>query len=238
MTYFDQHEFNIRFEWGLPGVQALAPVTDVMIIVDVLSFNTCVDIVVSRGATVFPYRDSLESLPAFASAKNALFAAPGRRHGASYSLSPASLINVPRGTRLVLPSPNGSTLSLSAGAVPTMAGCLRNARVVAARAGQIGQRISVIAAGERWPESSLLRPALEDLLGAGAIIAHLKGVPSPEAQAAVAAFRSAQADLAAVLRRCGSGQELVGRGFAADVSLAAQLNVSDSAPLLQNGAYR
>jgi 2-phosphosulfolactate phosphatase len=213
-------------------------VSDVLIIVDVLSFTTCVDIVVSRGAILFPYRHTLDSLPAFATTKDALFAAPGRQQGASYSLSPASLINIPHGTRLVLPSPNGSTLSLATGAVPTIAGCLRNAQAVAARAVQIGQRISVIAAGERWQGSGSLRPAVEDFIGAGAIIAHLAGAPSPEAQTAVAAFRSAQPDLPAVLRRCSSGQELVGRGFTADVSLAAQLNVSRTAPLLQDGAYR
>ena len=54
---------------------------------------------------------------------------------------------------------------------------------------------------------------------------------------AVAAFRAAEPDLADVLRRCGSGQELIGRGFAADVKLASQLNASLSAPILINGAY-
>jgi 2-phosphosulfolactate phosphatase len=37
--YFDQSEYDIRFEWGLAGVKALAPICDVMVIVDVLSFT-------------------------------------------------------------------------------------------------------------------------------------------------------------------------------------------------------
>ncbi len=176
--------------------------------------------------------------PLIAASRDALYAAPSRNHQAAYSLSPASLLTVPDGTRLVLPSPNGSTLSLATGSTPTLAGCLRNARAVAGRAKQLGKRISVIAAGERWKKDGLLRPAIEDLLGAGAIIDCLDGQRSPEAETAVASFRSAQADLQDTLRRCGSGKELIGRGFAGDVQLAGQLNVSDAAPLLVDGAYR
>ena len=117
------------------------------------------------------------------------------------------------------------------------------ARAVAERARQLGQRISVIAAGERWQTNSggaasgVLRVALEDFLGAGAVISCLDGRQSPESETAVAGFRSAQADLADILRRCGSGKELIGRGFVEDVELAAQLNVSDVAPLLVEEAY-
>lgn len=238
MSYFDQHQVDIRFEWGLSGLMALAPASDVVIIVDVLSFTTCVDIVVSRGGLVFPYRESPESLPVYAKAKNALFAIPGRRLDAAYSLSPASLLAVPPGARLVLPSPNGSTLSLSTGDVPVVAGCLRNAQAVASQAQQMGRRISIIAAGERWPEDRLLRPAVEDLWGAGAIISCLEGTRSVEAEMAAAAFRHVQASLAESLQRCGSGKELIGRGFSEDVQLAGQLNVSDAAPLLLDGAYQ
>jgi phosphosulfolactate phosphohydrolase-like enzyme len=42
--FYDQTEYAIRFEWGAPGVDVLAVCSDVVIIVDVLSFSTCVDI--------------------------------------------------------------------------------------------------------------------------------------------------------------------------------------------------
>jgi 2-phosphosulfolactate phosphatase len=138
---------------------------------------------------------------------------------------------------LVLPSPNGATLSHSTGATPTIAGCLRNARAVAQAAQAIGERVSVIAAGERWPDGSL-RVALEDWIGAGAIIAHLIGRRSPEAELAYRAFHHTQPDLARYLSQCGSGRELIERGYTEDVHLAAELNISDAVPLLTEGVYR
>ena len=234
--YFDQSEYDIRLEWGLSGVEALAPISDVVVIVDVLSFTTCVDIVVDRGSFVLPYLGKLEDLAAFAAAKEAIFAHPSRRHKIGFSLAPTSLITIPEGIRFVLPSLNGSVLSLSTGEAITLAGCLRNAQAAAAKANQLGKRISVIAAGERW-QGGLLRPAIEDLLGAGAIVMHLKGKLSPEAETAVAAFKNAQPKLLNMLNCCGSGKELIGRGFAEDIQLAAQLNVSSAAPVLVDGMY-
>lgn len=234
--YFDQSEYDIRFEWGLSGIQTLAPVSDVIIIVDVLSFTTCVDIVVENSGFVLPYQGKPEALKEFAAAHGALSAKHGRQEGSGYSLAPSSLVTIPAGTRLILPSPNGSRLSLATEGVQTMAGCLRNAKSVAAKASQLGKRISVIAAGERWKDG-LLRPAIEDLLGAGSIIVHLTGQRSPESDVAVASFLNVQANLPDRLRRCGSGKELIGRGFEEDVQLASELNVSDSTPLLVDGAY-
>ena len=104
--------------------------------------------------------------PTFAASHDARVA--GMRDDTSaYSLSPHSLLAIPPGTRLVLPSPNGSTLSLTTGATPTFAGCLRNARAVAEAAHRIGPRVAVIAAGERWRDDGSLRPCFEDQAGAG-----------------------------------------------------------------------
>ncbi len=235
--YFDQQEYDVRFEWGLAGIEALAPVSDVIVIVDVLSFSTSVDVAVGNGAIVYPYRGPADELAAFAAAVNAQAVNPGREQAHGYTLAPSSLTTIPSGTRLVLPSPNGSTLSLATGDLPTLAGCLRNAAAVARRAAQLGRRISVIAAGERWP-GPRLRPALEDLLGAGAIIERLAGSRSPEADMAAAAFRHAEPSLEETLLRCGSGKELVGARFCGGRSPGARLNTSGVAPQLIGGVYR
>jgi 2-phosphosulfolactate phosphatase len=236
-SYFNQSPAVVRCEWGAHGITTLGPDSDVMIIVDVLSFSTCVDVAIGNGALVYPYRSHDQSAEHFAAARHALLAHARQHDPTRYSLSPASLRAIPAGTRLVLPSPNGATLSQATGSIPTMAGCLRNARAVAHRAQLIGRRISIIPAGERWSDGSL-RPAIEDWLGAGAIIAHLSGTRSPEAELACRAFQHAQPDLAWYLNECGSGRELCERGFPEDVEIAAGLNVSDSVPLLREGAYQ
>lgn len=55
-VFDDQAEFKNRFDWGEAGLRRLAPHSDVVVVVDVLSFATAVDIAVGRGATVYPYR--------------------------------------------------------------------------------------------------------------------------------------------------------------------------------------
>lgn len=235
MSFFDQSAYAVRCEWGLAGVQALAPHSDVMIIVDVLSFCTCVDIAVTNGAQVYPYHTRGDDAVLVAQSLHAVLAQPRGAEG--FSLSPASLLRIPQKTRLVLPSPNGATLSLAAAPTVTFAACLRNARAVAYAAMQWGERIAVIAAGERWSDGSL-RPALEDWLGAGAVIAALKGERSPEAAAAEQTFQALRATLPTVLQGCASGRELIEEGFGEDVQLAAAYNASGAAPRLIDGAYQ
>ena len=293
--------------------------SNVVIIVDAVSFSTCVDIAVARGATVYPCGTRGDAAEV---ARQLGATLVGGADGA-LPFSASAMLGVRAGTRLVLASPNGGALAaalvprplgevraealtgdegaegprpnplrkgegaliprpvggasggstwrrlaarLRRGAedalpnpvsrgegVPdplpqgegtepvVLAGCLRNARAVAAAAARIGQRIAVIPAGERWPADDIgdhsLRPAAEDLIGAGAIIDALPGRRSAEAEVAVAAFRAMRDRLPAVLEACSSGREHVLRGTAADVALAAQLNASDFAPRLVAGGF-
>ncbi|MBW4574142.1 MAG: 2-phosphosulfolactate phosphatase [Aphanothece sp. CMT-3BRIN-NPC111] len=233
---FDQSEFDLRCEWGMMGVAQLAPISDVAIVVDVLSFSTCVEIATNKGAVIFPYQWKDELAPDYAKSVNADLASMKRKSSNGYSLSPSSLLNIPAGAKLVLPSPNGAALTLRTGQTLTLAGCLRNCEAIADFARAHGTRIAVIPAGERWNDGSL-RPAWEDLVGAGAILSYLDGRLSPEAQAAIAVFHSAKDGLVTALRRCSSGKELVARGFAADIELAAAINTSSCVPLFTRNAY-
>ncbi len=237
--YYDQGSFDIRCEWGMEGLQELLPDSRAVVIVDVLSFSTSVNVAAGNGAIVYPYRSRDASAAAFARSRNAVMANTTRKFdGGGFSLSPSSLVEIPAGTALVLPSPNGSTLSLSTGDIPTFAGCLRNATALAGVLRRYGTGISIIPAGERWKKQQTLRPAIEDLIGAGAVIHALEGTRSPEAETAAAVFAAFRDELESVLRASGSGKELIGRGFAEDVRLAAALDTSRCVPVLKDGAYR
>jgi 2-phosphosulfolactate phosphatase len=234
---FDQQGFATRFEWGEEGVRALGPISDVTVIVDVLSFSTSVDLATSQGASVYPCDWQDQDLDGFAKRVGAEVASSANPHGRS--LSPSTLETLPPEHRMILPSVNGSQLTMAARAHSiVIAGCLRNAAAVAERARELGSTVAVIACGERWKSTSTLRPALEDLIGAGAILRHFATSCSPEAQAAIAAFDAANSDLRATLAGCASGLEKSVAGKDRDVVLAAQLDVSATAPVLVEGAYR
>lgn len=226
-------------EWGPQGAAAFDGHAGAIVIVDVLSFSTCVDIAVSRGALVYPFaysdqRGATERAHRIGSA----VAGPRGDSAFRFSLSPASLTTIEAGSKLVLPSPNGSAISATPRTTPVLAGGLRNARAVAARALEIAKDapVAIVPAGERWPDGSL-RPAIEDLIGAGAIAEALGRPCSPEAEVARQAFVSLSSTFADIIRESTSGQELIHRGYPDDVELAIALDVSTIAPRLANGAF-
>lgn len=231
---------RVRLEWGAAGVELLGDDCAVVVVVDVLSFCTAVDIAVGRGAQVVPLRwvDRREAARE-AARRGAVPAGP--RSGVGPSLRPSSLLDLAPGTRLALPSPNGATLCAAAAShrCAVLAGSLRNASAVAAEAAALAGDgpIGLVPAGERWPDGTL-RVAAEDAIGAGAIAAALPGGSrSPEAELAVAQFVEARRrGLGALLSAVASGLELLADGYGADVELAAAHDCSLVAPRLQAGA--
>lgn len=208
-----------------------------LVIVDVLSFSTALDVACSRGAVVYPFERHDDRAREFARSVGADVAARrGGEDAGAPTLSPPSLRRLTPGSRLVLPSPNGSTLSVMSRARCTVAGCLRNGRAVARHVDGEGGDVTVVAAGERWPDGSL-RVALEDLVGAGAVCRHLDGERTEEALAAEAVFAAASGRLGQALLGTVSGRELCERGFEHDVAFAADLDCSATVPVLRHGAY-
>ncbi|MBK1786376.1 2-phosphosulfolactate phosphatase [Prauserella cavernicola] len=221
MSVFEQPGHDVRLEWGAEGVAALAPGCAVLVVVDVLSFSTRVDLALARGERIRPVR----------------------------WLSPEPAC----GDAMPLSSPNGATLSMAASdtGLEVLAACLRNARAVARRAVALaaGKPVGVVPCGERWgvvlgPEpgsTGPLRPCVEDHLGAGAMVAALlelgAGSPSPEATLAELTWRSAGAEVAALVTGSASGRELVEHGRAEFVAHAVAADASTVAPRLVNGVY-
>ncbi len=223
----------------------MAGEADIAVVVDVLSFTTTLSIAVERGMTVFPYEWKGPRAEQYAAERDAVLAIgrfedPG---AGGVTLSPAAMSRVEGVQRIVLPSPNGSSIcfALADSGLTVVGACLRNRSAVArwlAPRLAAGERIAVVAAGERWPDGSL-RPGLEDLWGAGAVLAALdvEGA-SPEARHAALAFDAARRLLTEELLTCASGAELVETGFRDDVLLAAALDVSDVVPLLVADAFQ
>jgi 2-phosphosulfolactate phosphatase len=277
---------RIRFDWGPDGAAAVAPGAALVAVVDVLSFTTTLSVAVERGIAVLPYRWRDPTAAQVARDHDAVLAV-GRREAVragQVSLSPESVLRTTGIRRLVLPSPNGATVSARlADAGATVVGVsLRNADAAAASvlrrlsrpaaenpgrflmsppaaetrasssvgppaaehpcrvSAEPGDAVAVVAAGERWPGGSL-RPAVEDLWGAGAFIEALvrRGVGglSVEASTALAAYRSVADDLASALRDCASGRELHAHGFPGDVEVAAQAGAGGAVPVLTDGWF-
>lgn len=237
-----QRDYLVRFEWGLTGSAAIATNDNIAVVVDVLSFTTTLSVAADLGVEVLPYRWRDDNAAEFAAERDAVLAV-GRREArpGQVSLSPATVRAARDMRRLVLPSPNGSTIahSLASTAGVCAGSSLRNSRAVARWiAEQLGAEtaVSVIAAGERWPDGSL-RPAAEDLWGAGAVIAELHRLApdlprSPEAEMASAAWYSVAHRFESALHDCASGRELVAGGYAPDVAVAAEIDSSRSVPVL------
>lgn len=243
--YFSQRGFPVRFGWGPVEAAELASSSGCLVVVDVLSFTTAVSVVTQGGGRVLPYRWRDETARAHA-AKHGAKLAVGRREATEespWSLSPAALRAAPNPGRLVLPSPNGSTISAAAGDGTVVAACLRNAGAVARWItaqgfGTTSRPLAVIASGERWPDGSL-RPSLEDQLGAGAVLAALADVLdgfSPEAELAARTY-AATLDVVDAVRRCGGGVELASQGFGGDVDVAAEIDAAEVVPVLTDGAF-
>jgi 2-phosphosulfolactate phosphatase len=100
--------------------------------------------------------------------------------------------------------------------------------------------VTILACGERWRtanEDGKLRFAIEDYLGAGAIISGLPAsvTRSPEALVCDGAFRSVRQNLAGVVWESGSGRELQEMGYPQDVEHAARLDVYAVVPVMENG---
>jgi phosphosulfolactate phosphohydrolase-like enzyme len=174
----------------------------------VLSFTTTLTVAADRNTRVFPFRvDDRQAAATLAAARKATLAVRRSNAGpGQVSLSPRSVRAGPGPLeRLVLPSPNGSTISfqLAETGATVLGVSLRN-RLAAADwlsrrgFGESSPRLAVIAAGERWPDGSL-RPAVEDQWGAGALIEALRARGwsglSPEAEAAAASYRAVAGDL-------------------------------------------
>lgn len=243
--WFMQAAGGVRFDWGATGAAQLGADCACLVLVDVLCFATSVCVAVERGIQVYPVPAGDESAAQLAAEVDAVLAVD--RHATSkehpWSLSPAALRQAPTPPRLVLPAASAA-IAAARPDLPVVAACLRNASPVgnwlAERGyGTVDRPVAVVAAGEQWPDGTL-RPALEDAIGAGAVITALAEAGpitiSPEA-AGVRAMYLHTGDIDVTVTTCASGRQLGESGFAADVEIAVEVDTSTMVPVLVDGAF-
>ncbi len=239
--------YDVRFDCGAPGASRLSRDGGVVAVVDVLCFSTAVSVAVQRGINaVYPAPWAGTRAARLAGSVGAALAVARDEVTSErpWSLSPSALKAAPPVPRLVLPSVNGAAISSSLRGIG-VAACLRNAGAVgswlARRAIDAAHPVTVIAAGERWPNGAL-RPAFEDLVGAGAIIAALvarkTGLRLSHEAAAALALYSSTTSVCDAVRESTSGQELAERGYAEDVEMAVDVDADDVVPVFVEGAFR
>ena len=240
---YSQSGFQCRMDWGVRGVEEASSRGDIIIVVDVLSFSSTVTTAVHHGAIIYPF-PRVGDIVAFGKAIDAevLLGRKEAREAGKPSLSAPSFRDEShRGKKFVLSSLNGATCAKASQKVPALLiGCLLNASAVARVADKIqketGANVTVIACGERWrgdaEDRRELRPAIEDYLGAGAILEKLTGTKSPEARLCITAFENAKSDLTELIWECASGRELRAWNFEDDVSYPSQIDTLNEVPIL------
>ncbi len=244
---FDQSPYTCRVEWGRRGAREAADRGDIIIIVDVLSFSSTVVSALNYGAVIYPYPPNLngKDYAQKISAEYILGRAEATK-AEKPTLSPVSFNEEHKNKKYVLTSLNGAFCTWIASSVPALLiGSLLNASSVATVANQLrlqkNASITVIPCGELWSngteEEDTLRPAIEDYLGAGAILSYLEGEKSPEAEVCTGAFLYSKAKLEKLVWDCGSGLELRERGFGADVKHCSRLNAYQTVPVLKNNHF-
>ncbi|UCG61570.1 MAG: 2-phosphosulfolactate phosphatase [Candidatus Zixiibacteriota bacterium] len=239
-----QSPYRCRLEWGAAGAERAARRGDIVVVVDVLSFSTSVAQAVSRGAVIYPCGEDEDTQELAANSKAEV--AVRRKHvpdKGRYSLSPLTYADIDEGTRVVLPSLNGGTcVRCSESASSLFSGALVNARAVAQVVTEIlrtfSLNVTVIACGEREKEPPHdLRPAIEDYLGAGAILAGIPFDKSPEARLCESAYLASEGQIDKLIFDSVSGRELREIGFEEDVKFAARTDIFATVAYLQGGAF-
>jgi 2-phosphosulfolactate phosphatase len=242
----DENIIQCSLDWGVPGVRRAVARNDIIVIVDVLSFSSSVITALHYECRIFPFPESKDS-EKYASELNAE-ATVGRRdvpRKGRFSLSPLTYLNAKPDTRIVLTSLNGGTCCEIAQDAPYLfVGALLNASAVAASISKIVEKsnmgIAIIACGEKDPDGHTggeLRTAVEDYLGAGAILSYLDLNKSVEARVCEGAFLQSQDKIDQILWDCTSGKELREIGFGEDVRYCFQLDLYECVPMFKNGYF-
>lgn len=227
---FQLREAEVRIELGVAGAIAGAERGDVVVVVDCLRASSTIVTALSSGLeAVVPCASMEDGLRAgrISAGERGGRKIPGFTHGNS----PIEIRDRGySGGTLHLSTTNGTEcLNCAArGASAVLVGCLLNARAVAEVALELARetssQITLVTAGRHN------REAAEDSIGATEIAHYLdQGQP----RGAVAPHYSE--DYVADFMASGTGQNLIGLGYSADVVFCAQKDKYDLVPIYREG---
>lgn len=196
-----QTGFAYRFDWGLAGLQSLAPVSDVVILVDILQFTSAVSAGVEGGSVMLPFPPDFA--PGTDEANGSRLACAARGLGDARILAGA-LRNASATARFAktIAGPDGVISVIAAGEQP------------------LGGPDRVRFAFEDLVGAGAILCALDFSGAVGGARC------SPEASTARAAFNFARPRLFHHLSECVSGRELIACGREDDVAASAAHDVT------------
>jgi 2-phosphosulfolactate phosphatase len=140
------------------------------------------------------------------------------------------------GKTIVLTTSNGTrAIRAIEGARDVVACAFLNVSATARWLRTAGPDVLIVCAGRRG------RFCLEDAVGGGMLIDRLSHVPgrplvlSDAARAAHQLYVANRGNLLEVLRGCEWGRDIARKGFAADLEVCAQVDLTDVVPAMRNG---
>jgi 2-phosphosulfolactate phosphatase len=212
-------------------------------VVDVLSFTTTLTVAVERGIEVFPFGWRDERAAEYAGENDTVLAVQRQDSATGQpSLSPASLRDAGDIRRLVLPSPNGSTISslLAEGGATVVGASLRNRRAVAEWltprcVRQCGRRRPRVGGAVAGRDDA---PRDRGSLGRAGAVLDALGSSGLSSEAAMARDAFSAADLPDAPHACAGGRELTEKGYAADVVVASESDTACVVPMLRGRSFR
>lgn len=249
-THNDHDTPHVHLDWAPDGLSHALKHRTIVVIVDVLRFSTAVTTAVAHGFTIYPVSD-----PQKAAERAAQLGAElaGKSGQAEFSISPSTYLRASASgnKHVVLYSPNGAACSEQIGNNDTAyIGCFLNAlavgQLISAVARAQSKDVTMIAAGEQravvtgerityQPQEAERVFAIEDYLGAGAILGHVDLTKSAEAYVCEQAYQSVAGQLLKLVRDSFSGRYLEQHDLLDDVHHAVKVNTYSVVPVIRSG---
>jgi 2-phosphosulfolactate phosphatase len=215
-----------------------------VVVFDVLRATTTMTAALAAGVAEIRVFESLDSAAMAAGKFNGPRVLCGERNclppaGFDLGNSPAGFVGELHARRTVFISTTNGTRAIVAArnAKRLLIGAIINASSVARRLSSFNSDVTLLCAGTGG------QPAMEDLLGAGAVIDELMQLAKVQLEGdsalmALRLFRACHGELRAVMAETAGGRNVLAVGLGADIDFAAKLDSMDVVGRVEEGPLR